>query len=197
MAGTDIYIYIHTYIHTYTYIHVLIHTYIHTYMCSYIHTYIHIYILTYIHTYIHVLLPRLFPPASTHSFWDTWSLLGKDIDYDAFSTVIPQILICTLILNLDMMMNFLSIKKLMKGKVDVSKEYVITGIQNLIVFAFCGLPGYGQIKQTLMNKEISKFPSSTSGYTCSIVALVLYCIGFPIATLIPRFLLGALVLFAG
>jgi len=85
-----------------------------------------------------------------------------------------------------MMMNFLSIKKLVKNEMDPTLEYLNTAAQNLVLTFFIGLPGYGQIKQTLMNREIVQRPGVVAGIWCGVVAGVLYIAGFPITTLVPR-----------
>ena len=89
-------------------------------------------------------------------------------------------------------------KKLEYFELNFNEEMMVAGTNNFFNFFALGAPGYSQLKFNLLNAGISgTVKSRIPGLICAGINGVLYFSGFMAINYMPRFWLGALVIYAG
>ena len=103
-----------------------------------------------------------------------------------------------LILSLDNLLKLASTESALGLDLVFNYEMMIGGGATLLVGLLAGAPAYGQTKFNVLNYGIThsterRFPSVINAAFCGL----LFFLGFPVLNVIPRFILAALLVFAG
>ena len=119
--------------------------------------------------------------------------------FDVIPDTIPDIIIMVLIVVIDALLKLAGTrKKLEYFELNFNEEMMVAGTNNFFNFFALGAPGYSQLKFNLLNAGISgTVKSRIPGLICAGINGVLYFSGFMAINYMPRFWLGALVIYAG
>ena len=130
-------------------------------------------------------------------FWHLWTKLHIDkVKWSAVLASLPDIVILLMMISIDATLKHSATKSELKLNYSISKELTMTGVQNLLVSACVGAPGYSQVKFNLLNYGIihnteNRLPGIGIGIFCGIM----FFGGFPLINVLPRFLIGGLLLY--
>ena len=118
--------------------------------------------------------------------------------WSALGACVPTFLLMALILSLDNLLKLASTESALGLDLVFNYEMMIGGGATLLVGLLAGAPAYGQTKFNVLNYGIThsterRFPSVINAAFCGL----LFFLGFPVLNVIPRFILAALLVFAG
>lgn len=121
------------------------------------------------------------------------------IDWDAFTAGLPQLLIMLIIVTLDSLLKIAGTKKKLNlTDLKYDHEMQLGGKAHFLLVFLAGAPGYGQLKFNALNAGIIRNTTSRlPGIISGLFNAALWFAGFPLINYLPRFFIGALLIYAG
>lgn len=140
----------------------------------------------------------MFPDYPRADFWQIWTELKfEHIAWDCIPRCLPDMAIMILILILDSFLKLSSTKGALKVSVDMMHEMKVTGWENIIGALFVSAPGYPQVKFNLLSHGIlGNVVDRKVGVIVGLFCGIMWLSGFMLVSILPRFLLGGLLLYA-
>jgi len=121
------------------------------------------------------------------------------VEWYALVDVIPDYIVMLIIVSLDSLLKISGTKKNLKfNDLDYDHEMQLAGKANMALIFCVGTPGYGQLKFNALNSGIIHNTSSRlPGIVAALFNGGLFFAGFPLINFLPRFFVGAMLIYAG
>ncbi|GBG28250.1 Calmodulin [Hondaea fermentalgiana] len=121
------------------------------------------------------------------------------IDWSAFTAALPNLFIMLIIVTLDSLLKIAGTKKKLGiTDLDYDHEMQLGGKAHFFLVFLVGAPGYGQLKFNALNSGIIRNTKSRwPGVIAGLFNAGLWFAGFPLINYLPRFFIGALLIYAG
>jgi len=139
----------------------------------------------------------LFDLDSESYSWKPWYLEADGpVAWSSYLTVIPEMLAVCLITMLAVLINASSLEVLVEKDFDLDRDLRAHGIASLASAALGGFIGSLSMSRTSVNR-LAGGAGRISGLVCGLFAATVLLFGADVITLVPRFLLGALMINLG
>lgn len=122
---------------------------------------------------------------------------GK-VNFGVVFECFPDIVVLTLVLTINFLLNLVAIRNEFDVEVDYNKEIRLSGLYNIMSSAGLTAPGYVVHEFTDLNYGVvHNVEDRLPGFAYALFVAIIYSSGYPIINIFPRFFLGSLVIFAG